>query len=116
MSNSMNKVILLGNVGSDPEIRQFENGGKIATFSIATSETWKDKQSGERKEKTEWHRVSVRNEGLVGVIEKHVAKGSQILIEGKLETSKWQDADGKDRYSTEVVLVGYQAQLTITRK
>ena len=102
----VNKVILVGNVGNDPEVRTFGNGGKVANLSIATSESWRDKQSGEKREKTEWHRVAVFGEGLVGVIERYVKKGSKLYVEGKLQTRKWQDRDGNDKYTTEVVLQG----------
>ena len=113
MAGSVNKVILVGNVGNDPEIRTFGNGGKVANFSLATSENWRDKQSGERKEKTEWHRVAVFNDGLVGVIERYVKKGSKLYIEGKLQTRKWTDNSGQDKYTTEVVLQGYGGNLTM---
>ena len=113
MAGSVNKVILIGNVGKDPEIRTFGNGGKVANFSIATSEQWKDKRSGERMEKTEWHNISVFNDGLVGVVERYVKKGQKLYIEGKLQTRKWQDRDGNDRYMTEVVLQGYGGTLTM---
>ena len=113
MAGSVNKVILVGNLGRDPEIRTFGNGGRVANFSVATSESWRDKNSGERKEKTEWHNVAVFNDGLVGVIEKYVKKGSKVYVEGKLQTRKWQDRDGNDRYSTEVVLQGYGGNLTL---
>ena len=113
MAGSVNKVILVGNLGNDPEIRTFGNGGKVANFSIATSENWRDKQSGERREKTEWHRVAVFGEGLVGVIERYVKKGSKLYIEGKLQTRKWQDRDGNDKYTTEVVLQGPGTTLTM---
>lgn len=113
MAGSVNKVILVGNVGNDPEIRSFNNGGKVANFSLATSENWRDKQSGEKKEKTEWHRVAVFNDGLVGVIERYVKKGSKLYIEGKLQTRKWTDRDGNDKYTTEVVLQGYGGNLTM---
>lgn len=113
MAGSVNKVILLGNVGSDPEIRSFNNGGKVANFSLATSESWRDKQSGERREKTEWHRVAVFNDGLVGVIERYVKKGSKLYIEGALQTRKWTDRDGNEKYTTEVVLQGYGGNLTM---
>lgn len=112
MAGSVNKVILIGNVGKDPEIRTFGNGGKVANFSIATSENWKDKQ-GQRQEKTEWHNIAVFNDGLVGVIERYVKKGSKLYIEGKLQTRKWQDRDGNDKYTTEVVLQGYGGTLTM---
>jgi len=113
MAGSVNKVILVGNLGNDPEIRTFGNGGKVANFSIATSESWRDKQSGEKREKTEWHRIAVFGEGLVGVIERYVKKGSKLYIEGKLQTRKWQDRDGNDKYTTEVVLQGPGTTLTM---
>ncbi|WP_418152831.1 single-stranded DNA-binding protein [Litorimonas sp. RW-G-Af-16] len=113
MAGSVNKVILVGNVGNDPEIRTFGNGGKVANLSLATSESWRDKQSGEKKEKTEWHRVAVFGEGLVGVIERYVKKGSKLYIEGKLQTRKWQDRDGNDKYTTEIVLQGPGMNLTM---
>lgn len=113
MAGSVNKVILVGNVGQDPEVRQFQNGGQVASFSLATSETWRDKASGERKERTEWHRVSVFSEGLVRVVRDYVKKGAKLYIEGQLETRKWQDKDGQDRYTTEVVLRGFNSQLTM---
>ena len=113
MAGSVNKVILVGNLGNDPEIRTFGNGGKVANFSLATSESWRDKQSGEKREKTEWHRVAVFGEGLVGVIERYVKKGSKLYIEGKLQTRKWQDRDGNDKYTTEVVLQGPGTTLTM---
>lgn len=113
MAGSINKVILVGNVGNDPEIRATQDGRKIANLSIATSDSWKDKNTGERREKTEWHRVSVFNEGLVNVIENYVNKGSKLYIEGALQTRKWQDRDGNDKYTTEVVLQGYNGNLTM---
>ncbi len=113
MAGSVNKVIIVGNLGKDPEIRSFQNGGRIASFSVATSESWKDKTSGERKEKTEWHRISVTNDALVGVIEKYVKKGSKVYIEGQLETRKWTDKDGHEKYTTEVVLRPYRGELTM---
>jgi len=113
MAGSVNKVILIGNLGKDPEIRTFGNGGKVANFSVATSESWRDKQTGERKEKTEWTNVAIFNDGLVGIVEKYVKKGSKVYVEGKLQTRKWQDRDGNDRYTTEVVLQGYGGQLTL---
>lgn len=113
MSGSVNKVILIGNVGKDPEVRTFGNGGKVANFSVATSETWKDKQSGERKEKTDWHNVAIFNEGLVGIVERYVKKGSKVYIEGQMKTRKWTDRDGNDKYTTEVVLQGYNGSLTL---
>ncbi len=113
MAGSVNKVILVGNVGNDPEIRTFGNGGKVANLSLATSENWRDKQSGEKKEKTEWHRIAVFNDGLVGVIERYVKKGSKLYIEGKLQTRKWTDNNGQDKYTTEIVLQGYGGTLTM---
>ena len=113
MAGSVNKVILVGNVGSDPEIRSFNNGGKVDNFSLATSENWRDKQSGERKEKTEWHRVAIFSDGLVNVVERYVKKGSKLYIEGKLQTRKWQDRDGNDKYTTEVVIQGFGGTLTM---
>jgi len=111
--SSVNKVIIVGNVGNDPEIRSFQNGGRVANLSIATSESWKDKSTGERKEKTEWHKVSVTNEGLVKVIESYVKKGSKLYIEGQLETRKWQDQSGADKYSTGIVLKPYRGELVM---
>ncbi len=113
MAGSMNRVTLVGNVGKDPESKSFSNGGKVVNFSIATSESWKDKQSGERKEKTEWHNVAVFQDGLVGIIEQYVKKGSKLLVEGKLQTRKWQDQSGADRYATEVVLQGPDARVLL---
>ncbi|MEP1144054.1 MAG: single-stranded DNA-binding protein [Henriciella sp.] len=113
MAGSVNKVIIVGNVGQDPEVRQFQNGGQVCSFSIATSENWKDKNTGERREKTEWHRISVFSEGLIRVVQSYVKKGSKLYIEGQLETRKWQDQNGQDRYSTEVVLRGFGATLTM---
>jgi single-strand DNA-binding protein len=113
MAGSVNKVILIGNLGRDPEIRTFQNGGKVCNLRIATSEQWKDKQSGERKERTEWHTVAVFQEGLVRICEQYLKKGSKVYIEGKLQTRKWQDQSGADRYSTEVVLQGYDGTLTM---
>ncbi len=113
MAGSVNKVILIGNLGADPEVRTFQNGGKVANLRIATSETWKDKNTGERREKTEWHTVAIFSEGLVRVAEQYLKKGSKIYIEGKLQTRKWQDQSGQDRYSTEVVLNGFDGTLTM---
>jgi len=113
MAGSVNKVILVGNIGRDPEIRSTQDGMRIANLSLATSETWRDKSSGERKEKTEWHRVAVFNERLVDVIEKYVKKGAKLYIEGQLQTRKWTDKDGQDRYTTEVVLGRFNGQLTM---
>lgn len=104
MAGSVNKVILVGNLGRDPEVRTFQNGGKVCNLRIATSETWRDRQSGERKEKTEWHTVAIFNENLAKIAEQYLKKGSKVYIEGQLETRKWQDQSGADRYSTEVVL------------
>ena len=113
MAGSVNKVILIGNLGRDPESRSFQNGGKVVELRIATSESWKDRNSGERKEKTEWHTVKVFNEGLANVAEKYLRKGSKVYIEGALTTRKWQDPQGNDRYSTEVVLQGFNSVLTM---
>jgi single-strand DNA-binding protein len=113
MAGSVNKVILIGNVGADPEIRRTQDGRPIANLRIATSETWRDKNSGERKEKTEWHTVVVFNEGLCKVVEQYVKKGAKLYIEGALQTRKWQDQSGNERYSTEVVLQGFGSTLTM---
>ena len=113
MAGSLNKVMLIGNLGADPEIRSFQNGGKVANLRIATSESWKDRNTGERKEKTEWHTVAIFSEGLVGVVERFLKKGSKVYIEGKLQTRKWQDQNGQDRYSTEVVIQGMGGVLTM---
>jgi single-strand DNA-binding protein len=113
MAGSVNKVILVGNLGRDPESRSFQNGGKVVELRIATSESWKDRNSGERKEKTEWHTVKVFNEGLANVAERYLRKGSKVYIEGALTTRKWQDQQGNDRYSTEVVLQGFNSVLTM---
>jgi len=113
MAGSVNKVILVGNLGADPEIRRTQDGRPIANLSIATSESWRDRNTGERREKTEWHRVVVFNEGLCKVIEQYVKKGSKVYLEGQLQTRKWQDNEGKDRYSTEVVLQGFNSTLTM---
>jgi len=113
MAGSVNKVILVGNLGADPEIRRTQDGRPIANMSIATSESWRDKNSGERREKTEWHRVVCFNEGLCKVIESYVKKGSKVYIEGQLQTRKWQDQNGQDKYSTEVVLQGFNGNLTM---
>ena len=111
MAGSVNKVILIGNLGQDPEIRSFQNGGKVANLRIATSEQWKDRNSGERRERTEWHRVAIMSEGLVNVVERYLKKGSKVYIEGQLETRKWQDQSGQDRYTTEIVLRGFNSTL-----
>jgi single-strand DNA-binding protein len=112
MSGSVNKVILIGNVGQDPEIRSFQTGGKVCNLSIATSERWKDRETKEQKERTQWHRVVVFNEPLINLIEMYVKKGSKLFIEGQLETRKWTDASGQEKYSTEVVLRAYKGELT----
>ena len=113
MAGSLNKVMLIGNLGADPDIRSMQNGGRVCNLSIATSETWKDKNTGERREKTEWHRVTIFNEGLVSVCENYLRKGSKVFIEGSLETRKWQDQNGQDRYSTEIVLKAFNGTLTM---
>ncbi|SLN16969.1 single-stranded DNA-binding protein [Pseudooctadecabacter jejudonensis] len=113
MAGSLNKVMIIGNLGRDPEVRSFQNGGKVCNLRIATSETWKDKNTGERREKTEWHSVAIFQEGLVRVAEQYLRKGSKVYIEGKLQTRKWQDQSGQDRYSTEVVLQGYDGVMTM---
>ncbi len=113
MAGSVNKVIIIGNLGRDPEVRTFQNGGKVCNLRIATSETWKDKSTGERREKTEWHSVAIFNEGLVRIAEQYLRKGSKVYIEGQLQTRKWQDQSGQDRYSTEVVLQGFNGALTM---
>ena len=112
MAGSVNKCIIVGNLGQDPEVKSFQNGGRIANLRIATSEQWKDRASGERKERTEWHSVTIQGDGLVGVVERFLRKGSKVYIEGKLQTRKWQDQSGSDRYSTEVV-VGMGGALTM---
>ena len=113
MAGSVNKVILVGNLGADPEVRSFENGGKVCNLRIATSENWKDRNSGERKERTEWHSVAIFSEPLARIAEQYLRKGSKVYIEGKLETRKWQDQSGQDRYTTEVVLRPYGGELTL---
>ena len=113
MAGSVNKVILVGNLGADPEVKSFQNGGKVCNLRIATSESWKDRNSGERKERTEWHSVSIFSEGLAGVAERFLRKGSKVYVEGQLRTRKWQDQSGNDRYTTEVVLQGPGAVLTM---
>ena len=113
MAGSVNKVIIVGNLGRDPEVRTFQNGGKVCNLRIATSETWRDKASGERKEKTEWHSVAIFSEPLAKIAEQYLRKGSKVYIEGQLETRKWQDQSGQDRYSTEVVLRPYRGELTL---
>ncbi len=113
MAGSVNKVILVGNLGSDPEVRSFQNGGKVCNFSVATSESWRDKNTGERREKTEWHRVAIFSEGLVRVAEQYLRKGSKVYLEGALQTRKWQDKNGTDRQSTEVVLQGFGSSMVM---
>ncbi|MHA7821102.1 MAG: single-stranded DNA-binding protein [Erythrobacter sp.] len=113
MAGSLNKVMLIGNLGADPEIRSFQNGGKVCNLRIATSEQWKDRNTGERQERTEWHTVAIFSEGLVNVCENYLKKGSKVFIEGQLQTRKWQDQNGQDRYSTEVVLRGFNGTLTM---
>ena len=113
MVGSVNKVILLGNLGKDPEIRSLQSGNKMATFSMATSKRWKDKNTQEQRDKTSWHNIVVFGDGLVDIIEKYVKKGSKIFIEGELQTRKWQDQDGNDRYTTEVILQGFNSNLTL---
>ncbi len=110
---SLNKVQLIGNLGADPEVRSFQNGGKVCNMRIATSETWKDRNTGEKQERTEWHTVAVFSEGLVNVCENYLKKGSKVYIEGQLQTRKWQDQNGQDRYSTEVVLRGFNGTLVM---
>jgi single-strand DNA-binding protein len=113
MAGSVNKVILIGNLGKDPEIRRTQDGRPIANLSVATSESWRDEATGERKEKTEWHRVVIFNEGLCKIAEQYLKKGSKVYLEGQLQTRKWQDKDGNDKYSTEVVLQGFNSSLTM---
>ncbi len=113
MAGSVNKVILVGNLGRDPEVRSFQNGGKVCNLRIATSENWKDRNTGERREKTEWHSVAIFSEPLARIAEQYLRKGSKVYIEGQLETRKWQDQSGQDRYSTEVVLRPYRGELTL---
>jgi len=113
VAGSVNKVILVGNLGRDPEIRSMQDGGRVANLSLATSETWRDKTSGERRERTEWHRVVIFNEHLLGVAEKYLHKGSKIYLEGQLQTRKWTDQQGQERYSTEVVLQRFRGELTM---
>jgi single-strand DNA-binding protein len=113
MAGSLNKVMIIGNLGADPEVRTFQNGGKVCNLRIATSESWKDKNTGERRDKTEWHSVSIFSEGLVRICEQYLKKGSKVFVEGSLQTRKWQDQSGADRYSTEVVLQGFNGTLTM---
>jgi single-strand DNA-binding protein len=113
MAGSLNKVMLIGNLGADPEVRSFQNGGKVCNLRIATTESWKDRNTGEKQERTEWHTVAIFNEGLAGVAERFLKKGSKVYIEGQLQTRKWQDQQGNDRYSTEVVLRGPNSVMTM---
>lgn len=113
MAGSVNKVILIGNLGADPEVRTFQDGSKICNLRVATSDTWRDRESGERRERTEWHNVVIRSEPLIRIAEQYLRKGSKIYVEGQLETRKWQDQSGQDRYSTEVVLRPYRGELTM---
>jgi single-strand DNA-binding protein len=116
MAGSVNKVILVGNLGADPEVKSFPNGGKVANLRIATSESWKDRTSGDRREKTEWHRVAIFSEGLVRVAEQFLRKGSKVYLEGQLQTRKWQDQSGQDRYQTEIVLQNFNSSLVLLDK
>jgi single-strand DNA-binding protein len=113
MAGSVNKVILIGNLGKDPEVRSLQNGGKVCTLRIATSETWKDRATGERQERTQWHSVVIFNENLTGIAERYLRKGSKVYVEGQLETRKWQDQQGQERYTTEVVLRQFRGELTL---
>jgi single-strand DNA-binding protein len=113
MAGGVNKVILVGNLGKDPEIKSFANGGRVANFTIATSESWKDKMSGERKERTEWHNIKIDNDNLIRVVEQYLRKGSKVYVEGQLQTRKWQDRDGNDRYTTEVVVGRFKGELEL---
>lgn len=113
MAGSLNKVLLIGRLGNDPEIKQMQNGKSVARLSVATSEGWKDKNTGEKKEKTEWHRVIIFNEGLVSVVQKYLKKGAQVYIEGQLNTNKYTDSNGQEKYSTQIVLQGYSSSLTM---
>lgn len=110
---SVNKVILVGSLGADPEVKSFQNGGRICNLRLATSENWKDRTTGEKKEKTEWHSVTLSSDGLVGVAERFLKKGSKVYIEGKLQTRKWQDASGNDRYTTEIAVGGFDGKLVM---
>ena len=116
MAYSINKVILIGNVGNDPEIKSFQSGDRVVNFSLATTENWKDKQTGEQKSITEWHKISIFNTGLISIAEKLIKKGMKIYIEGQLQTRKWQDASGADKYSTEIVLKQYRGELVLLDK
>lgn len=111
MAGSLNRVQLIGSLGADPEVRTFQNGGKVCNLRIATSEQWKDRNTGEKKDRTEWHSISIFSDGLIGVCEQYLRKGSKVFIEGKLQTRKWQDRNGNDRYTTEIVIQGYGGQM-----
>ena len=113
MAGSVNKVIIMGNLGKDPEVRNFQNGGRVCNFSVATSESWRDRNSGEKQERTQWHNISILSEPLVNIAEKFLKKGSKVYLEGQLETRKWQDNSGIDRYSTEIVLRPYKGEITL---
>lgn len=113
MAGGINKVILVGNLGKDPEVKSFANGGRVANFTIATSESWKDKMTGERKERTEWHNIKIDNDNLIRVVEQYLRKGSKVYVEGQLQTRKWQDRDGNDRYTTEVVVGRFKGELEL---
>ena len=113
MAGSVNKVIIMGNLGKDPEIRNFPNGGRVCNFSVATSESWRDKNSGEKQERTQWHNISILSDPLVNIAERFLKKGSKVYLEGQLETRKWQDNTGSDRYSTEIVLRPYKGEITL---
>ena len=113
MSGTVNKCLIIGNVGRDPEIRSFQSGGRVASFSVATSESWKDKATNEKKERTEWHKISVFNEKLVDVVEKYIKKGSKVYIEGQLETRKWTDKDGIEKFTTEIVIRPFRGEITM---
>ena len=113
MAGSVNKVIIMGNLGKDPEIRTFTNGGRVCNFSVATSESWRDRNTGEKNERTQWHNISILSEPLVNIAEKFLKKGSKVYLEGQLETRKWQDNSGSDRYSTEIVLRPYKGEITL---
>jgi single-strand DNA-binding protein len=113
MAGSVNKVILIGNLGADPEVRSFPSGGRVCNLRLATSETWKDRETGERRERTEWHRVTIYSDPLIKVAEQYLRKGSKLYVEGQLETRKWQDQSGQDRYTTEVALRPYRSELTM---
>ena len=113
MAVSVNKVIIMGNLGKDPEIRNFPNGGRVCNFSVATSESWRDKNSGEKQERTQWHNISILSDPLVNIAERFLKKGSKVYLEGQLETRKWQDNSGSDRYSTEIVLRPYKGEITL---